>query len=348
MHNSMEAGASTRPELVEAERLVAQDRVVEAVDLLATANRDERSVELETRLVDLRYAATSAFHPGPGRAPWPPAYPDPFPDLVGRPPEVDRAGLDGDVLGGAIAHHGCLLVRGLFSAEQTAHMVDAIDQTAARRDGQVRDRPGEAAWYRPFEPLPESEWSVRAMVESRGGTWLADSPTSTANVLDALDDAGVTRAISTHLGERAFFSLQKSTLRRLAPVHNFAGWHQDGSFLGPEVRTMNVWVALSPCGGDHPAPGLQVVPRRVPELLPRDGGFGWISISDETVNAAAGDTPVIEPEFQPGDGLLFDERFVHRTHLFPEMTEPRYALECWFFAPSHFAEESANYVAFLA
>lgn len=48
------------------------------------------------------------------------------------------------------------------------------------------------------------------------------------------------------------FSLQKSTLRRSAPVHNFSAWHQDGSFLGPTTRAMNVWVALTACGG---APG---------------------------------------------------------------------------------------------
>jgi hypothetical protein len=344
MRDATDVDLASRPELVEAERLAAQDRVVEAVDLLAATNRAERSVEVETRLLDLRHEATNAFRPGPGRTPWPPPYPDPFPEVIGRVPEVDRADLDGDVLGGAVAHHGCLLVRGLFSDEQTARTVDAISQTAARRDGGVSDTPGETAWYRPFEPLPDDQRAVRGMVERRKGTWLGDSPTSTARVLDDLEDAGVIRAITTHLGERIFFSLQKSTLRTLAPENNFTGWHQDGSFLGREVRTMNVWVALSRCGGDYPSPGLEVVPRRVPDLLPQDGGLGAISISDETVNAAAGATPVIRPEFSPGDGLLFDERFVHRTHLGPDMTETRYALECWFFAPSHFAE---NYVSFL-
>ncbi len=102
---------------------------------------------------------------------------------------------------------------------------------------------------------------VRGMVKRRSGSWLADSPTSTARVLDDLHTAGVIAAISTHLGERVFFSLQKSTLRRSAPKNELTGWHQDGSFLGPEVRTMNVWVSLSRCGGVAPAPGL---PGRTP------------------------------------------------------------------------------------
>ena len=58
----------------------------------------------------------------------------------------------------------------------------------------------------------------------------------------------------------------------------------------------------------------------------------------------AADTPTICPEFAPGDALLFDERFLHRTHLSAEMTEDRYALECWFFAPSH---PSSGYLSFL-
>jgi hypothetical protein len=35
---------------------------------------------------------------------------------------------------------------------------------------------------------------------------------------------------------------------------------------------------------------------------------------------------------------------VHRTYLSPNMTNDRYALECWLFAPSH---DSSEYVPFL-
>ena len=98
---------------------------------------------------------------------------------------------------------------------------------------------------------------------------------------------------------------------------------------------MNTWVALSRCGGTYPAPGLEVVPRRLPEILPVDGELTPHSVAADLVAEVATDTPTICPEFAPGDALLFDERFLHRTHLSAEMTEDRYALECWFFAPSH-------------
>jgi hypothetical protein len=102
---------------------------------------------------------------------------------------------------------------------------------------------------------------------------------------------------------------------------------------------MNVWVALSPCGGDRPTPSLEVVPRRFDEILPVDGILTKHSVPLDLVAELVTETPSIVPEFEPGDGLLFDEHFLHRTYLTEGMTDIRYALECWFFAPSHAATE---------
>lgn len=244
---------------------------------------------------------------------------------------------------GAVRHHGSVIVRDLFSHQQVGRTVDAIRRVGDERDADGA-RPVDPGLYRPFPDVTPDDRILRTIVAGHGGTWLADSPLTTAQVLDDLAAVGVVDLAREHFGERPCFSLQKSTLRRSAPVHDFAGWHQDGSFLGPEVRTMNVWVALSDCGGDRPTPGLELVPRRVDELLPTDGGLGSASISDGRVLEAAGELALSRPEFSAGDALIFDERFVHRTHLTPGMTHERFALECWLFAPSHAAEE---YVPFL-
>ncbi len=127
-------------------------------------------------------------------------------------------------------------------------------------------------------------------------------------------------------------------------MFRLSGWHQDGAFLGSDVRTMNVWVALSPCGGDRPTPGLEVVPKRLPEILSIEGGMGPISIAPALLEQVAADAPPVRPEFEPGDGIMFDERFLHRTYLHENMSEDRYALECWLFAPSH---PSPDYLPFL-
>ena len=330
--------------LAEGEELVGSGRIVEAVDLLAAAGRRRRDPQVELRLVELRHAATHSFDPGPGRSPWPPSFDDPFPDVVGRPPEIAAGDLTAGLLGASVAHHGSLIVRNLFTDEEVAAGVEAIDRSRAAASDDDGGRAG-SRWYRPFDADDAQLAAHRKRVVSRGGVWLADSPASTAWFLDHLASAGVIGAITGHLGERPGFSLQKSTMRRIPPTDGFTGWHQDGSFLGPDVRAMNVWVALSRCGVEYPSPGLEIMPKRVEEILPIGDGIGPIAVSSSRVEELARETPVLRPEFAPGDAMLFDERFLHRTYLDGDMTEARYALECWFFALSHFA---ADYVPFLA
>jgi hypothetical protein len=337
-----------RADLDEVAELMALERWVDAVDALAAANRRERDVQLEVALIALRHRAAVSVPKSAGREPWPPVYADPFPEVSGRLPEVHASELTADLLGGAVAHHGCLIVRGVFSPEQIDRTVAAIERAhehhVAEAEGSAPPATGDAAWYRPF-PTDGHNETLRRMVAVQGGTWLADSPTGTAQILDELESSGVTPAITEHLGERPYFSLHKSTLRRSLPDYNLVAWHQDGSFYDPDVRTMNVWVALSPCGGSYPSPGMEVIPRRFDEVLPVDGVMTKHSISYDLIAELAETCPTVIPAFEPGDAMLFDEHFVHRTHLAGGMTDIRYALECWFFAPSHLV---SNYVPLLA
>lgn len=338
--------------LTHAAELEAAGRFEEAIAVLSAADAEHPDPALEIALIDLRARAAAALEPEAGREPWPPVYEDPFPDVRGAIPEIAATELTTEILGGAVSHHGALLVRGVFSPEQIQHSLMAIERTHAQRvatgaivpegddeatpavEVDLADDEDGSAWFRPF-PVDAHNGMLRNMVARQGGTWLADSPASTARILAELEASGVTGAISGHLGERPFFSLQKSTLRRSLPRFNLVAWHQDGSFLDSDVRTMNVWVALSPCGGDRPSPGLEIYPERLPEILPVDGIMSPHSVSYDLVAELAATTPTVIPEFGPGDALLFDERLLHRTHLTTEMSEIRYALECWFFAPSH-------------
>jgi hypothetical protein len=340
---SQRAPANGRGDVVEVDRLVACDRLVEAVDLLAAAYRADADPALAIRLVDLRQRAARSFQPGPARSPWPPGYGDPFPQVSGRLPETDVADLTPDVLGGAVAHHGALIVRGVFDEGQVSRTVEAIDRARTWRDRGAADALG-SGWYRAFPNGDRRDGVLRQRVAAFGGAWLADSPVTTAQVLDDLASVGVIDAVVGHLGERPFFSLQKSTLRRMPAKDRIIAWHQDGSFLDAGVRTMNVWLALSRCGGDYPSPALEVIPRRIPDILPVKGRPTPYAISFDLVDEIASGTPAIRPEFGPGDALMFDERFLHRTYVNRSMTEDRYALECWFFAPSH---HSTGYLPFL-
>jgi hypothetical protein len=339
---------AARPTPIDAdlETLIAGGRLVEAVDRLAAAARASDDVDLLERLIDLRAAAAAAGTPAEGRTPWPPPYTDPFPGQRGQVPEIPAAALTSDVLGGAVAHHGALVVRGVASPAQVQAAVSTIDSVHALGDGAPSGATVDPRLFRPLETPRSKDRVLRQVVRDQGGTWLADSPAGAALLLDALGDMGITACIEGHLGERPFFSLQKSTMRRSLPVFNLVAWHQDGSFLDPEVRTMNVWLALSACGGpDSDRPALEVMPRRIDEILPVDGVMSPHSVSYDLVAELAADTPTTIPVFEPGDAILFDQHFLHRTHLSEQMTSIRYALECWFFAPSH---QSPNYLPLLA
>lgn len=353
------SGSDGRPEIQSAASLAAGGRFDDAVDLLAEARRRQPDPVIDVALRDLRLAAAAGRPAGAPRAPWPPQVSDPFPGLKDQLPEIDARDLTAEVLGGAIEHHGCLIVRGILDDARVAQGIEFIDRADAHRTAAAAagdegsavastDRtadPADGAWYDPVvTSTPMATAVERSMVGRQGGTWLADSPTATAQILEQLTDVGVVQAIGEHLGERPYISVQKSTLRLSPPDWNYVAWHQDGSFLDPDVRTMNVWVAFTPCGGDLPTPGMEIVPRRFDEILEIDPAWSKHAIPFELMDEVLAKTPSVIPEFQPGDGMLFDERCVHRTHLPEGLTDPRYALECWFFAPSH---QSSNYTPLL-
>jgi hypothetical protein len=156
-------------------------------------------------------------------------------------------------------------------------------------------------------------------------------------LLDLLEETGLTDLVTAHLGERPALSANKCTLRRV-PVESNTEWHQDGAFLGATAPTLNVWLSLSHCGVD--APGLDILPQRLDEVVATgtEGAlFDW-SVSPAVVADLATRTPCVRPRFQPGDALLFDQLLLHRTAVSPGMTRERHAIETWHFAPSRYPD----------
>ncbi len=90
-----------------------------------------------------------------------------------------------------------------------------------------------------------------------------------------------------------------------------------------EVRSLNLWLALSRCG--DVAPGLDIVPRRLDEFVGHRRPTRRCSryqVSQRKAEEAAGDTPIVRPVFEPGDALFFDELFLHQTGVRPVDAEP--------------------------
>lgn len=322
----------TERALARAAEAMTAGRFDEALDELAAANRRHADIELERRIARYRHEAFFVHRPVSREPVWPPVADDLFPDAAGVP-EVAARDLTVERLRSGVLRHGALVVRGLFDREQVNLLADDVTRAVASyRLKQRRDNP----WFHPL-PLHESCQPLtsadRQWTRSAGGCFAADSPRSLVHYIDALAANGVLPLVEKYLGERPALSVKKTTLREVAPDVQ-QGWHQDGAFLGEGIRSLNLWLALTPCGVD--APTLDMVPRRLDELAPtgvEGAAFDW-SVSDSVAERVAGDAGIQRLHFEAGDVIFFDEMNLHRTAVSPEMTKSRLAIESWFFAPS--------------
>ncbi len=267
----------------------------------------------------------------------------PAPDFEGLPeaeglPEVAAADVTPELLRAGILRDGCLLVRGLVDRHDALRLARQIDRSFEERERHDAGGSAEAGYYEEFRPDPRfGEIDAREWVKLGGGVLAADSPTLSFEMLELFRVAGLPRLVEGYLGEPPLISVHKTTLRRADPSVPGA-WHQDGAFMG-DVRSLNLWLSLSRCG--DVAPGLDIVPRRVEEVVIDHEVMLDVELTRRKAEEAAGETPILLPIFEAGDALFFDELFLHQTGSDPAMPKPRYAIESWFFGPSAFPGDYA-------
>lgn len=262
-------------------------------------------------------------------------------DLALSPPVDPELGLpvvhglpSAPVLRAAIAAHGSLVVRGLITEEPTTCLRDVVERSLdARRRVQAGLPPAERGWYAEFPRLKQRE--TRGFTE---GVLAVDSPRGLEHLIDEFHKTGIGRLAREALGAEPALSAEKTVFREVCPREEeirrkFAdyGWHQDGSFLGWDVDSLDVWIALTPCGWQ--APAIEVVAHRFDALIPPGGRYDW-DLSRQRIEHALPGARTAFPQFEPGDGLIFDQLCVHRSFHLEGMTERRLAIECWFFAPA--------------
>lgn len=317
-----------------AEPVATGEALLTEIEALTVANRKERDLDRERRLLKLREAAgarlvrpDAAFpkHPKPAFESLPEG---------GRVPEVTPTALTAELLRAAILGKGCLLVRGMVDADEARRFADEIERAYRAREAVDSGGPKHDGYYEPFVAAPPADDldDMRPWIAAAGGLWAADSPKLMFEMIEIFEGAGLRPLIEGYLGERAMVSVHKCTLRESEPQVP-GSWHQDGRFMG-DTHALNVWLSLSDCGVD--APGLDIVPRRLDDLVPTGEEMFEASISQVRAEEAAGEVGILRPTFSPGDALLFDDLFLHQTGVDPQMPNTRYAIESWFFGVSGF------------
>jgi len=303
-------------------------------DLIA-ANRIEPDPEREILIRDMRLVAKKLQENRPE-------------SVAGHPvqlryeqlmPTCAPAELSPQMVRSAFAQTGCLYVPGVVSSEEVEALRNAIDgvHEAVRRD--TRD----PSWNNPPKAPTRDDAmrlaSARNMAHSAGACLAVDTPRGMFKCCDMLKRTGIVNLARNYLGEDPVFSASKFILWRVPSVGPETGWHQDGRFLGDmhDIKSLNVWTALTDCGEGADAPGMELVLENLDyHIMPsEDSHFNW-SVSDGQVDDFRKRVPVVIPHFKAGDMLLFDHWLLHRTSRLLGMTKERYAIESWFFAPSAF------------
>ena len=318
----------------------SDDDLVAEIERLTERNRASPSSEQERMLLHLRNLlgirwlevdGEDAGHPEPDYAALP----------TGAPlPELEPGQLTPGVLRAGILRDGCVLVRGLVEPKQAEDFARQIDRSFKERARHDADKSFNDRFYVPFEPDPRRGVRLlREWIKSGGGVLAVDSPRLSFQIGEMYRAAGLPELVRGYLGEAPMVTGDKTTLRK-AESSVTGAWHQDGKFMG-QVKALNLWLSLSHCG-DH-APGLDLVPRRLESHVTTETDEAMMTnqVSQRAAEAAAGQTLILRPIFEPGDALLFDELFLHKTASEPDMRSPRYAIENWFFGASAFP---ADYV----
>jgi len=313
-----------------------------ALELLDAQNNLQPHSELEREMVELRIRAfRESSWPDPTVS-WPPTH-----GIVhaqgSNLPEIEPEALTVNTLRSGIMGNGALIVRGLMSPGTVEAMRSSIDcAVRARAAGEDEiDGFDKAPWYTrspQIQGRPAQFALGGGAVKSQSASiWAVDSPRTANQLIQFYQSIKLPELLQGYFSEPAALSVRKWVLRRVAPDNGSeAGWHQDGQFLGDGIRTVNMWVALTDCGGGAEAPGMDIIGgsnTTIYETGTRGACFDW-TVGQGLVDEISQKTPVQRPRFLPGDALFFDHYNLHRTGFGAHHSEVRYALEAWFFAAS--------------
>lgn len=328
--------------VLHADALAQQGDWRAAVDQLCTSNQRTPSVSVERKLVDWRLQAHQAVAWPAPTSPWAGEWEEARATTPGIY-EIDASEFNARTLAKGVLGRGALIVRGLVATAVTDYLRECIENTIRARE--IGDAVDDSPWnYRsPYitgEPTKFATKSAedaekRAKVK-KGSIWVAESPRTMQRLIDLYGEIGLREILTEYFAEAPSLSVRKWVLRKIEPIRMSTGWHQDGRFMGTDFHSVNMWLPLSECGEGAKAAGIDLIPtptRIIHETGTQGAPFQW-AVGNEYAKNLANELAIWRPHFNPGDALFFDHYNLHRTEFGEHLTEPRYAVESWFFASS--------------
>ena len=229
---------------------------------------------------------------------------------IAHPPEYPAQDFDPIELGQTLRTRGAVLLRGLLPAGHFATWLPVFEVAYARYDARYEagllDEQNVQNLYR--------YGNVQPGYIQQFGEWLKQT----------LGEPRLRGFLGAYFGKDAYLLRQSSAPRRQGPVHpeHALVFHQDQEFLGPMQRAINVWVPLTPAGGDWPGLELQLDAPQLPLL-----SMAMSVPEREAVCAGLPPESLWRPVLTPGDVLIFTPYTVHRTWLEPTMNHTRISSE---------------------
>ena len=328
---SLDEKLRVKKALKSASSLFDNKKYTEAIQCLNEANRYCRSHVIEQELISMRLEVYKKLDRKNPLGVWPPEVVDMFTEFdAGKGlPEIHASELTAEILQSAIFTHGSLIVRSLIPDQMVELLNERMDEVCLERKGRkIQFGGSQRKRFRKLDPA--DSYNMLTM----------DSPKITFDLIEVFEELGLREFIHDFFGEPPALLGKKCTLRQLKHNHYLSpkgGFHQDGAFLGKDIRSLNLWCALTPCGVD--APGMDIVGRRLERIAltgGEDAAVKWTVGRKEVEKLANG--RLFRPEFKAGDAIFFDHMNLHGTAISPSMTKTRRAIETWFIAPSSYEE----------
>jgi ectoine hydroxylase-related dioxygenase (phytanoyl-CoA dioxygenase family) len=304
------------------------------------ANLQSRNIASDNATIGTRIEAYRTREPAANPTLIIPEQEEIMPLSAGSVPEIPAEDFDADSLRSAIAKHGALIVRNVFSQQSLDGMIDTANQVIDACESPTTDHD---TYYDPpsnlrtIMPNKDRELgNTRNFHRESGSAMCVEAPSVAEELLKFYEAHGLKEVLAEYLGEPPCLTAKKWVLRRSKLPVAEAGWHQDGAFMGTNINSINMWLPLTHCGGETGAPGMDVVPQRLNRIASAEGAqFNW-SVSDSFVGDRFAANRPLAPEFNPGDAFFFDHFYLHRTQYRTDFTRLRYAIETWFFGASSF------------